>query len=100
MSTYYAQSDQYCAGSTTIWDIPSITGIPNITSTTTGTTVTSTVAAGKNGTSTSGTGVGATATANASASKGAADGGFDRDSVPVVVSGVLAGIVALVGFLL
>ena len=100
MSTYFAQSDQYCVGSTTIWDLPSITGIPNITSTTADTTITSTVAAGKNGTSTSRTGVGATATTNATASKGAADGGFARDNVPVVVSGVLAGIVALVGFLL
>ena len=47
------------------------------------------MAAGKIGTS-----------ATATASKGAADGGFARDAVPVVVSGVLAGIVALVGVLL
>jgi hypothetical protein len=37
------------------------------------------------------------ATANATAIKGAADGGFARDAVTVVVSGALASVVALVG---
>jgi hypothetical protein len=99
MSTYYSEPDQYCtASNTAIRGIPSIGSIPTIASTTAETTATSTVGAGKNGTSISGTG--GAATANTTASKSAADGGFSRDMVPVFVSGVLAGIVALVGLLL